>query len=323
MPDVDGFHDVWQLHQRGLLAVTELFFFKLQLTDDCIDALCELIISHQGKVDAVHLSHNGITTAGAKQLCERIAPIYPIKNVDGTTFAPLWLRLEHNKIDAPAMNLPQTLYTAKPNRLRKLRPPAPALQVPHIGLRDAPTVRQQQQRPMQVASAGDKQEADTAHPRKEPSRQEKPAPKPQSPGRKPVPRSAPDAPRESRPQQQLQQQQHQGTQQDRGQNQAPRQQGQNKAQSRPKTQQQQQQQQAADAQHNTNAQQQQQQGAAPTTNTEAVYYGDKRWYPCKVGAATERGKLCQFVGYPGWQVGRLRAAGPALMRFLFVWCYAS
>ena len=125
-----------QLHQQGVLIINELFMFKLKLTDAICGPLADLIVAHKGSIESLHLSHNNITSVGAKLLCERIAVVYPIKSPDGGLLTPLWLRMEHNNINPSTLTLPPEMFTVKQHRLRKLKPPAPPLQLPHIGLGD-------------------------------------------------------------------------------------------------------------------------------------------------------------------------------------------
>lgn len=199
--------------------------FKLRLTDAICGPLAELIVAHNGRIESLHLSHNQITSKGAKLLCERIATVYPIKSNDGTLFTPLWLRLEHNKIDPSTFTLAPELYTVKQHRLRKLKPPAPPLQLPHIGLGD-PAASQRARctlLPGQQPSPGGGQGGGAGRPPKQVAGRGKPE--------------------------------------------------------------------GGEV------------GAEVGAVARALFYGDGRLYGCRLGPATDKGRMCIFIGYEGdgWQ----------------------
>merc|ERR1719503_141653 len=91
-----------------------LKFFRNQISHGGVLAICEFIRMN-ARADAVqelHLSHNEIDDESALELLRTFAserPRYPPRRVSDSTgepfVAPVWLRLNHNRIRAPAQVL--------------------------------------------------------------------------------------------------------------------------------------------------------------------------------------------------------------------------
>ena len=77
-----------------------------RLDDSCGAALAQYMgscLSNAYLPSEVHLSHNRLSTAGASALLEASARLYPRLAGPGRQPVPLWLRMEHNTIDVPAL----------------------------------------------------------------------------------------------------------------------------------------------------------------------------------------------------------------------------
>ena len=79
-----------------------------RVTDASVDVLGTFIGScshNQTPLMELHLSHNNLSTAGCTQLMDTVIATrrYPVRKPWG--FTPLWLRVEHNLLDAHAVEV--------------------------------------------------------------------------------------------------------------------------------------------------------------------------------------------------------------------------